>query len=603
MKLYNLITLIAFLISLLNGFYIFSKNKRKLLNIFLSAICIIEAYWIFTDFNMQISDEYEYAKFWLVAGFCWPILYSVTINFVFIYTENIRKIRNILILIFSYILSFFFIVIFFIHPELFNIKHFSWGWAYFFPEENNIFIYALEAWVILISIYGMYICMVNLIKVKGKRNKKQALFFLAGYTIPVISLIIFEFILPSLKIVSPSLTELATLLGNIILIYAVIFKDAYVLNSPLISENIISTMMDSYFLIDNDFRIIRVNAASILLTGHSEFELLNMKINDILVEKEDHTEKINNLFLNNDILSLDHGLVLKSNEIIPVFLQASVIKDQFSKESTGAVIIIRNLTERKKLLEEKKKLQEDLLQIQKLEAVGQLASGIAHDFNNVLSSILLDVEDLKEKYLPDEKDFQETLENLISAINYANDLTKNILNFSRKKDVQKNEIYVDVLLNNVTNILKRTVDKNIAIKKEILSQNPLILGDLNQLQTVILNISINACDAMNEGGVLIFKVTETKIKQISDKNQGIINNLLNFILIEIIDSGKGMDENTKSRIFEPFFTTKPSGKGTGLGLSSAYGIIKNHNGFIEVESELNKGSDFKIYIPQLMKKI
>jgi len=243
---------------------------------------------------------------------------------------------------------------------------------------------------------------------------------------------------------------------------------------------------------------------------------------------------------------------------------------------------VQDITKIKEAEEKNILLQEQLHQSQKLEALGQLAGGVAHDFNNMLAGIIGNAEIIQMKY-SDNTELNNLVDKIIESSQHAANLTKQLLSFSRKGKYQSVPINIHKIIGDVTSILRNTIDKRIIIEQHFISANPTILGDPAQIENALLNLSINARDAMPNGGKLIFETSD-----INNKNMKIV----------ISDTGQGMSGEVKKHLFEPFYTTKEKGKGTGLGLAGVYGVIKNHSGFINVFSEEGEGTKISITLPQ-----
>lgn len=244
---------------------------------------------------------------------------------------------------------------------------------------------------------------------------------------------------------------------------------------------------------------------------------------------------------------------------------------------------------------EQRKMEEQLRLSEKMQAIGQLAGGIAHDFNNQLS-VVLGYADLLLLKL-ENPDLYKYAESIKKGAQRSAELTKQLLAFSRKGKFETVTVDMNKVIGEVVSMLEHTIDKKIRIK-QILNANPASTkGDQSQLYNAILNIAINARDAMPKGGELIF---ETEITEL-DKNFCKTNpyEILpgKYVKVSITDNGKGMDSEIQKHIFEPFFTTKKTGMGTGMGLASVYGTIQNHHGAITVYSEVDKGTVFRIFLP------
>ncbi|MBN9387967.1 MAG: PAS domain S-box protein [Chloroflexi bacterium] len=258
---------------------------------------------------------------------------------------------------------------------------------------------------------------------------------------------------------------------------------------------------------------------------------------------------------------------------------------------------LQDLTERKKALETLLKTEEQLRQSQKMEAVGRLAGGVAHDFNNILTGIMGYCE-LIQLNLEPTNPIAKDLEQIQNGVNRAAALTQQLLAYSRKQVLQQKPLDLNKLILNFNNLLKRVIGEDIELVLHLDTDLQTILADTTQLEQVLLNLSVNARDAMPGGGKLIF---ETKNITLEEASKGELPEAIpgSYVMLAVTDTGHGMDEITRSQIFEPFFTTKEPGKGTGLGLSTVYGIIHQSKGFIEVSTRVGGGTTFKIFLPVL----
>ncbi|MBN2736301.1 MAG: PAS domain S-box protein [Spirochaetales bacterium] len=247
-------------------------------------------------------------------------------------------------------------------------------------------------------------------------------------------------------------------------------------------------------------------------------------------------------------------------------------------------------------ISESKFLQEKIRQTEKIEAIGLLAGGIAHDFNNQLAGIV-GCSDLLRLHLQDNPELSDLIEAILLSARRATDLTNQLLAYARKGKFQSVAVDIHDVIKEVCKLLEHTIDKKIQIVQEFEAFSADTMGDPSQIQNALLNISLNARDAMAEGGVLIFQTEIFYLDEAFCHASSFDIQPGNFVKITIRDNGVGMSEDVMARIFEPFFTTKEQGKGTGMGLSAVYGTIKNHKGAIEVESLIGHGSSFTIYLP------
>jgi PAS domain S-box-containing protein len=259
--------------------------------------------------------------------------------------------------------------------------------------------------------------------------------------------------------------------------------------------------------------------------------------------------------------------------------------------------IVAAVIERHEAEREKESLQEQLFHSQKLESIGQLAGGMAHDFNNMLAVIMGNAQLGLADLAPQDTGYLE-LSEIMKASERAKDLTMKLLTFARKEKIDAKPVHVNKIITDLAGILKRSVPKKICIETELMNRDCLIEADANQIHQALLNICVNARDAMPDSGKLTLMtkyvtLDEEYCKHVHEASPG------RFCLIEVRDTGVGMPEAVASNIFDPFFTTKDRGKGTGLGLSITFGIIKNHGGHITVYSEEKKGTSIKVYLPVL----
>ncbi len=249
----------------------------------------------------------------------------------------------------------------------------------------------------------------------------------------------------------------------------------------------------------------------------------------------------------------------------------------------------------KRDLTEQRKLEEQLRQSQKMESIGTLAGGIAHDFNNILTAISGYGQLSLMKMAADDPHRHNT-ESILEAVVRATHLTQQMLLFSRKKSSDKRSVDLNEIVANVEKFLKRVIGEDIDFKTAIHETPISVLADTHQLEQVLMNLATNARDAMPHGGALTVTTKTLSMSKDLASAHG-IPSPGTCALITVADTGTGMDEETRERIFEPFFTTKEAGKGTGLGLSVVYGIIKEHNGYIDIASEPGAGTNFCIYLP------
>lgn len=247
---------------------------------------------------------------------------------------------------------------------------------------------------------------------------------------------------------------------------------------------------------------------------------------------------------------------------------------------------------------EQNRLQNQLLQSQKMDVVGQLAGGIAHDFNNMLAGVMAAAE-LLQLRLPTDDRNNKLVDTIIEATTRSADLTRELLTFSRKTSMVANPVRINDTITTVMGLLERTIDKQIHVTAALGGGNPVVKGDQTQLQNALLNLGVNARDAMPHGGQLKYTTSVKMLDEVSCRSMGLSLTPGRYVEIAVSDSGLGMTKDVMDHIFEPFFTTKAVGKGTGLGLAAVYGTVQSHNGGLYVQSEPGVGTVFKIYLPMI----
>jgi PAS domain S-box-containing protein len=267
------------------------------------------------------------------------------------------------------------------------------------------------------------------------------------------------------------------------------------------------------------------------------------------------------------------------------------------RDQRGAIIALLSVT---RDTTERKSLEAQLLQAQKLEAVGTLAGGVAHDFNNLLTAMMGNLELAKLK-LERGQGAEEYLGEMENITQRAATLTGQLLAFSRRQIIQPVPLNLSDTITDMSKMLPRLIGEHITLELLLEGNLGMVKADPGQIEQVIMNLCVNARDAMPTGGKLILNTHNIHLEENYINNHPWVEKG-DYVLLEVTDTGCGMDEATRQRIFEPFFTTKEVGKGTGLGLSMAYGIIKQHQGYIHVYSEPDRGTTFKIYLPRTEEK-
>ena len=245
----------------------------------------------------------------------------------------------------------------------------------------------------------------------------------------------------------------------------------------------------------------------------------------------------------------------------------------------------------------RKRLESQLRQAQKMEAIGTLAGGVAHDFNNILT-VMTGYATLLQMQMEKDNPMRIYVDQIMSATQKAASLTQSLLAFSRQQPISLNPVRLNDIIKGTEKLLKRLLTEDIILKTFFTPDDPVIMADMTQIDQILFNLATNARDAMPKGGTLTIETGLVELdRELAQAHEFIKPG--KYAFLSISDTGIGMDETTKEHIFDPFFTTKEIGKGTGLGLSTVYGIVKQHNGYITAYSEQNKGTTFHIYLPAI----
>ena len=347
---------------------------------------------------------------------------------------------------------------------------------------------------------------------------------------------------------------------------------------------------DMYHSVDKNGIVVSCNQTECQLLGMQKEKILGRPlINLYPVSQQKHVEiNLNKIFVQGqELKGLEEQILRADGTLIDVSVNTSLVYDIKGKPSI-ARMVLRDITE-------KKKMEEKILQAQKIDSIGNLAGGIAHDFNNILTAILGSASIMRRRVVDNQRllkyvDLIEITSRRGAAV------TRQLLTFSRKSNPHVTRVNINTIIDQTIKLFEVTTPRTIHIKYN-LSPDPVIVeGDEGQVQQTLLNLCLNAKDAMPNGGVLVINCRRMDIdaeqaKQVTDGIPG------SYIMISVADSGVGIPHAVINRIFEPFFTTKEQGKGTGLGLSVVYGVVKSHNGFINVSSEVDSGTIFTIYLP------
>ena len=363
------------------------------------------------------------------------------------------------------------------------------------------------------------------------------------------------------------------------------------------SENKYRTVLeanpDSVIVYDKTGKVTYLNPTFTNVFGWTLEECLGKKMDMFIPEKDrsETHEMIKKLLAGENLLAIQTHQNTKSGDVIPVSISSAIFYDS-EYQPAGSVVNLRDIREQKKL-------ETQIHQAQKMEAIGTLAGGIAHDYNNLLMAILGNTS-LMAFDLRSDHPHYERLKNIEKYVQSGADLTKQLLGLAKGGKYEVKPIDINDVMRKSSEMFNRT-KKEIRIHSNYQKDLWRVEADTSQIEQVLLNLYVNASQAMPEGGELYLQTENVTLDDGYTRYLSLKGG--NYVKISVTDTGTGMDDNIKKRIFDPFFTTKDIGRGTGLGLASAYGIVKNHRGIINVYSEIDKGSAFNIFLPASTKEV
>jgi PAS domain S-box-containing protein len=363
-------------------------------------------------------------------------------------------------------------------------------------------------------------------------------------------------------------------------------------------RTILENIEEGYYETDIAGNFTFINEAMCKIRGYSRDELMGMNNRQYMTPEV--SKSVYNAFnevytTGNPLKNLEWETIKPDGSKTQVEVSASLIKDLYN-QPVGFRGIVRDVTERKLMEEEKKRLHAQLQQAQKLEAIGTLAGGIAHDFNNILGAILGYTE-LALLEVPQESTVRPKLIEVFKAGHRAKDLVKRILSFSRSNDQGRKPVQPSIIVKEALQLLRSSLPSTIQIKQYIRKEAGIINAEPTQIHQILMNLCTNAAHAMRDkGGILKVNLSNVDVDtETAERYPDLTPGL--YVNITVNDTGHGMDPSVVERIFEPYFTTKAVGEGTGLGLSVVHGIVRSYGGAVKVDSEPGKGSTFQVFLP------
>ncbi len=348
---------------------------------------------------------------------------------------------------------------------------------------------------------------------------------------------------------------------------------------------------DIYLSVSRQHLVVDCNTTGAAIMGRPKPDIIGRRFEEFFVEtrRDEVRKRVEEMFTEGrGLRDLEEQLLKHDGLPLTVALSSSLVFDE-KGETVNARMVARDISERKKM-------EGALLHAQKIDSIGNLAGGIAHDFNNILAAVLGSASIMRRR-LTEKSKLYKYVEIIESSARRGSSLTRQLLTFARKTETIVKPVNINTLIEETLHLFQRSVTKEIEVVTTLCADVAAVDGDDGQIQQALLNLFLNARDAMPQGGKLTITTNVTiadahTTSQFSSIKPG------PFVLIQVADTGGGIDRDIQNRVFEPFFTTKESG--TGLGLSVVYGVVQSHGGFINLESEVNRGTTFSVYFPRSM---
>ncbi|HYZ19392.1 MAG TPA: PAS domain S-box protein [Gaiellaceae bacterium] len=349
-----------------------------------------------------------------------------------------------------------------------------------------------------------------------------------------------------------------------------------------------------------DGRVVSSNRALEEMFGYSATELVGRTV-DQLTHEDDRARELE-LFEKlvageRDVYRVEKRCLASSGAVLWTSNTVSLVRDADDRPKF-AIAMLEDITSRKRAEDERVRLESQLRQAQKMEAVGQLAGGVAHDFNNLLTAIRGYSEFALNRLGEGDNGLRNDIQEISRSADRASSLTRQLLAFSRKQILQPKVLDLNDVVSDIEKMLRRLIGENIEVVTVFGRGLGRVQADPGQLEQVLVNLVVNARDAMPGGGKLTIETANFDVdEELATRHDGLAAG--RYVMLAVRDTGHGMDHSTKARLFEPFFTTKEQGKGTGLGLATVYGIVRQSGGYVLVESEPGRGAAFKILLHRL----
>ncbi|MDY6904131.1 MAG: response regulator [Thermodesulfobacteriota bacterium] len=618
MTLLALISLISFFVYVYLGLLVYLKHSESPVNRAFFILSLLAAYTSFTDFQLRIAPDIEAARFWFRIGVLWYLQLAALLHFVLVFTRISTQKGCRWLYIPLYSPGFVFAILDY-HGMVVNGPQKSpWGWSYGVVQETLIGNLSI-VWFVILIVTGILLCLRYYLKASEPKEKLRAKYVLIGTSIPMLTGII-ELVCSRLSIEIPNMLLTGIVVGGGFWAYAIWRYELFVLSPAASVQAIVRTMSDVLFLISMDRKIKVVNQAALDLFGYERDELLDQPVKK-LFDISDYLEIIKGslpgaMATKGTVNDVETSVRTKQGRAVTISLAGSLVYDK-NNHIQGMAFIGRDITRRKKqeqelhhyqtqleaLVKERtaelEKTHAQLQRAQKMEFMGNIAGGVAHDLNNILSGIV-SYPELLLLDLPLESPLREPMQAIKKAGEKAATIVQDLLTLARR------EVSVKEVVN--LNLIVREYMQS-PEKAKLLSYHPYVqietrldgalmnlVGSPVHLSKVLMNLVHNGAEAIPGKGKIIITTENRDVRTSIAGYERIPPGT--YVVLSVSDSGTGIVAEDLDHLFEPFYTKKEMGKsGTGLGMAVVWGAVKDHGGFVDVDSQVGAGSTFTIYFP------
>lgn len=576
----------VFLIYFILSTIILTKDIGKPINRICAVFLFNLGLWNLNSFSLVMPGMSDiFLKITILSRACFPCLFLV-LSMVFACKDNLFGLKkNVLYTV----ISVFLIVLIYKQWSMTE----DLGYVYRLSGGKTFSVWSAIFYLYYLSFMGqgIYQILDYMEKSDEENKKKQAKIIAFNAVISMLIISLINMILPEWGIrVIPEITNAVMLVWGTGILYAILKYRFLVITPKIAVKNIISTMTDSMIIVDQSKNIVEINNAAVEMLGYKREELIGKPLIQIIFSgtERNTVKKMINRY--SRMKNYEIMLIPKRGSKLPVLMSSSFLLTE-KNIIFGTVLIAKDISQLKKTQKEKDKLREKLFQMQKMEAIATLSAGLAHQFNNVLCNI----KGYSDLILMDIKDDNPIYNDVLSIKNntaHAVKLIEDLYQFIQKRPSVYKPLDLNKLIINLRN--KLTDCDNIEFKVELVNSVRLVNGDGEHIERAIKNILKNSCESITGNGCISIKTAnqfieeKTRLKN-PDMQPG------NFVEVSIADDGCGIDNEILDRIFDPFFTTKRESEAKGLGLFTAFGIVRQHGGWIEVKTDTGKGTEFTMF--------